>query len=165
MRLSRIFLLLILLNITAGAQNLPNAPDFTLPDINGNSVTLSDYLGSGPIFISFWATWCKPCKQEMKALKKIYGKYSESGFTLLALSVDSERSIAKIKPYVKSHRFEFPILLDSDGEVARRYYAQVIPFSVLIDKQGKIIWSHTGYRRGDEIELEKMIKKLLTVSK
>lgn len=168
MKRLKIILLSSLFLIAAGqliAQNLPDAIDFTLENLNGEEVTLSDYYGQGPVLISFWATWCKPCKQELPKLNELYKKYSDKGFQVFALSVDAEKSVAKVKPYVEAHGFEFPVLLDTDGETARDYYAQVVPYSVLINKDGKIVWSHMGYKRGDEIELEKLIKKLLKKKK
>ncbi len=155
-----LFLLLLLASGSLYSQSLPKAIDFTLNDINGEEITLSDYCGHGPILLSFWATWCKPCKEEMIYLNKLYKKYSPEGFVLFAISVDSERSLSKIKPYVKSHGFRFPVLLDTDGETARNYYARVVPFSVLINKKGEIVWTHTGYKHGDEVQLEEEIKKI-----
>ena len=73
----------------------------------------------------------------MAEFNKIYKEYKDLGFTILAISTDSEKSVAKVKPYIKSKGYNFPVLLDTNNEVARKYYAQQMPFTVLIDKNGK----------------------------
>lgn len=137
------------------------APNFKLESLDGGFVELSQVIGKGPVLLSFWATWCKPCMEEMNELNKIYEELNEKGFTLLAISTDNEKTIAKVKPLVKSKGFKFTVLLDKNSDVARKYYAQQIPFSVLIDKDGKIISSHMGYMKGDEKKLREKILSLL----
>lgn len=137
------------------------APNFKLESLDGGYVELSKIIGKGPVLISFWATWCKPCMEEMSELNKIHEELKDKGFTLLAISTDNEKTIAKVKPLVKSKGFNFTVLLDKNSDVARKYYAQQIPFSVLIDKDGKIISSHMGYMKGDEKKLRDKILSLL----
>lgn len=137
------------------------APNFKLESLDGRYVELSQVTGKGPVLLSFWATWCKPCMEEMSELNKIYEELKDKGFTLLAISTDNEKTIAKVKPLVKSKGFKFTVLLDKNSDVARKYYAQQIPFSVLIDKDGKIISSHMGYMKGDEKKLRDKILSLL----
>ncbi|AFH50361.1 Thiol-disulfide isomerase-like protein [Ignavibacterium album JCM 16511] len=137
------------------------APNFKLESLDGNNFELTQALGKGPVLLSFWATWCKPCMEEMNELNKIYEELKEKGFTLLAISTDNEKTIAKVKPLVKSKGYNFTVLLDKNSDVARKYYAQQIPYSVLIDKDGKIISSHMGYMKGDEKKLREKILSLL----
>ncbi len=113
------------------------APNFKLESLDGNNFELTQALGKGPVLLSFWATWCKPCMEEMNELNKIYEELKGKGFTLLAISTDNEKTIAKVKPLVKSKGYNFTVLLDKNSDVARKYYAQQIPYSVLIDKDGK----------------------------
>ncbi|MFN3872412.1 MAG: peroxiredoxin family protein [Ignavibacterium sp.] len=138
-----------------------DAPNFKLESLDGGYVELFQVTGKGPVLLSFWATWCKPCMEEMSELNKIYEEFKDKGFTLLAISTDNEKTIAKVKPLVKSKGFNFTVLLDKNSDVARKYYAQQIPFSVLIDKDGKIISSHMGYMKGDEKKLRDKILSLL----
>lgn len=137
------------------------APNFKLESLDGNNFELTQALGKGPVLLSFWATWCKPCMEEMNELNKIYEELKEKGFTLLAISTDNEKTIAKVKPLVKSKGYNFTVLLDKNSDVARKYYAQQIPYSVLIDKDGKIISSHMGYMKGDEKKLREKILSLI----
>lgn len=122
------------------------APDFTLPDLEGNNVTLSDVIGNGPVYINFWATWCTPCKKEMPEIIKLYNEYKDRGFKVLAITVDNSRTIGKVKSFVKSQKMDFTILLDSDSEVFRRKYkGRGIPFGFLLDNEGRIIHTVRGY--------------------
>ncbi len=149
------------------AQNAVNkkAPDFELETISGDEVALSDFLGNGPVLINFWATWCKPCVEEMKYYQEIYDKYKERGLTLLAISEDNERSVAKVIPYIRSNNYNFTVLLDPDNSVARDYYVRVVPHTYVLDKNGNIVFSHSGYKKGDEKEVEKIIVELLEKNK
>ena len=135
------------------------APNFELEDLNGEFHELTDFLGEGPVLISFWATWCKPCMQELKEFNKIYKEFKDDGFKIIAISTDSERSVAKVKPFIKSRGYKFPVLLDTNSEVARKYYARVMPHSLILDKDGKILYTHVGFSRGDEKIVREIIQK------
>lgn len=155
-------LIVFFLSLTAFAfAGQKTAPDFTLPNINGNNYQLSQNFGKGPILINFWATWCLPCRSEMKALKKIYKKYKDDGLQVLSISVDDPRTVSKVKGTVKANRYPFTILLDTNSEVFQLYQGTNPPLSILIDKNGEIVYSHAGYRKGDEKKLEKKIARLL----
>jgi peroxiredoxin len=159
-----IFVLFISLPILAqNEEDLSGrkAPNFKLVNLNGKYVELNKETGNGPILLSFWATWCKPCLEEMAENNKIYNLYKDRGFTLLAISTDTEKSVAKVKPYIKSKGYNFTVLLDTNSEIARKYYAQQMPYTVLIDKSGNIVYSHLGYMKGDEQKIEKLISELL----
>ena len=82
-------------------------------------------------------------------------------FAGLAISIDDERTVAKVKPFVKSKRYPFNVLLDTNSEVARKYYAQNIPYSVLLDKTGSIVYTHLGYMKGDELKMKNKIDELI----
>ncbi|MBK7632041.1 MAG: TlpA family protein disulfide reductase [Ignavibacteriales bacterium] len=137
------------------------APNFKLVNLSGKYVELNNETGNGPILLSFWATWCKPCLEEMAEYNKIYKEYKDKGFNLLAISTDTEKSVAKVKPYIKSKGYDFTVLLDTNSEIARKYYAQQMPYTVLVDKYGNIVYSHLGYMKGDEKKVEKLISELL----
>jgi len=139
--------------------------NFVLENLDGDLIELEEEVGEGPILLSFWATWCKPCKEELKEYNKLYNKYSSDGFKLFAISIDNEKSIAKVKPYVKTNGYEFPVLLDPNAEAARLYYAQMVPYSLILDNSGEVIYTHLGYKKGDELEVEKIISDLLNSNK
>ena len=152
--------LILAVQSTAG-QSGRRAPDFALEDLDGDRVSLRDVVGDGPVLISFWATWCRPCLEELRELQKLVDEYESRGFTMLGISTDSERSVAKVKPLVRSKGYTFRVLLDTNGDVARLYYAQNIPYTVIIDSAGSIAYTQMGYRKGDELEVRGVIDRLL----
>lgn len=134
------------------------APEFSLKDINGNKITLKDYYGEGPVYISFWATWCKPCREELKIIQELYQRYVECGFKVLAINTEGPKAGGKIKSFVKSNGWTFDILIDSDGEVFRRKYKGfALPYTVMTDPKGNIIFSTIGFKPGDEKHVEELI--------
>lgn len=136
------------------------APDFTLKDIDGKKFTLSENYGEGPIYISFWATWCKPCREELKIIQELYEKYEECGFRVLAINTEGPKSSGKIKSFVKSNGWTFDILMDSDGEVFRRKYKGFAqPYTVMTDPQGNIVFTSIGFKPGDEKHVEELVRK------
>ena len=137
------------------------APAFTLKTADGHETSLAEALKKGPVLVDFWATWCQPCKQALVPLSKIYDTYKDQGFTLLAISVDNTRSVSKIRPYIRSKGYDFPVLLDTDSEVLRQYGGTNIPHSVLIAPDGTIHKIWIGYQPGEEREVEKEVKALL----
>jgi len=150
----------IIFSIVANAQDIKTkmAPDFSLPDMEGKIVRLYDQLGTGPIYITFWATWCKPCLEEMKIIQRIYEKYQSKGLRVLAINNEGPKAMSKIKSYVKSNNWTFDILIDKDGEVFRRKYKGFAqPYSVLTDPEGKILFSSIGFKPGDEVKIENII--------
>lgn len=139
--------------------------DFELPNLQGNNVRLASLLDKGPVFISFWALWCVPCKEEMRVFNGIYNKYKDSGFVYLAINQDNTKSTSKVKAYIESKGYDFPVLLDPELRVFEAYGGQSLPFALLLDKKGDIKKTYTGYLPGDEEKLEADIVKILRESK
>jgi peroxiredoxin len=160
-RLTAVLFVILTVSV-ARAQEGSIAPDFTLQDIEGKTIRASEYLGKSPILIDFWATWCNPCKQELPHLEAIYQKYKDKGLIFMAISEDSPRSISKVKPYVKSKGFTALIPLDPDGQALRKFFGEnTLPYTVLIDKSGKIVRSFMGYVPGQEADIEKIVAQML----
>lgn len=161
MKLLSTLLLLLIFSLPVFSQGesegIRKGPNFKVENLDGQLVELSNEVGEGPILLSFWATWCKPCIEELAEYKKIYKDYKDKGFKMFAISTDDERTVAKVKPFVKSKGFDFPVLLDTNSDISRLYYAQSVPYSVILDKQGMIIYSHLGYMKGDEIKVREII--------
>lgn len=155
-----VFSILVFTNSMFSQENsdgIRKGPNFTLEDMDGDLVELSNEVGGGPILLSFWATWCKPCIEELNDYKKLYNEYKDDGFKMFAISTDDENTVAKVKPLVKSKGWNFPVLLDTNSDAVRLYYAQSVPFSVILDKKGMIIYSHLGYMKGDEENVKKIV--------
>ena len=122
------------------------APAFTLRDINGASVSLSDYKGR-VVLLNFWATWCGPCKQEMPHLNKMESDFGEQGFNVISVSIDDARAASKVKPYIKGRGYSFTVLLDKDTSVVSQYNpSKSLPYTVLIDRAGNIHKTIQGYK-------------------
>ncbi len=165
MKYISLLLILISAGLVFAEDNQEPVIDFSLEDLNGEIRALSEFLGKGPVLLDFWATWCVPCKTEMPYLQAIYEKYSDKGFTLLAISEDTPRSQSRVKPFIMSKRFTFPVLLDPNGDVLKRYQGNTLPFQALLDSKGRIIEVHQGYTPGDEKILESKIAELLETEK
>ena len=137
------------------------ASDFTLRDIDGKEVTLSALKGK-VVVLSFWATWCGPCKEEMPHLFEMYKKYGEQGLVILSISTDDARSASKVKPFIMKMGYTFPVLLDRDSTVVGAYNpAKTLPYTVVVDREGNVAHRATGYNPGDEAHLEQLILPLL----
>ena len=144
---------------TASAGN--NAPTFTLRDINKKEVSLEDYRGK-VVLVNFWATWCGPCQAEMPHLQKMYAELEDQGFVVLSISADNARDASKVKPLIKRNRYTFPVLLDTDSTVLNQYNPEsVLPYNVLIGKDGNIIWQKASYAPGEEVELRAKVVEAL----
>jgi cytochrome c biogenesis protein CcmG, thiol:disulfide interchange protein DsbE len=111
------------------------APDFSLPDIEGKTVRLSDYRGK-VVFVNFWATWCKPCKEEMPSMEILWENFKSEDFVMLAISMDRVTTKKDIPPFIESMRLTFPILTDSWGQTDKRYKLMGVPETYIIDQNG-----------------------------
>jgi thiol-disulfide isomerase/thioredoxin len=129
--------------------------------LDGTVTTLGEYLQQGPVYINFWALWCEPCKQELRAMKTIVKELPASSFTLLAINLDSPKSLAKVKAFVKSQAYPFPIVLDPNEQIFRSFNGQLLPFAVLMDRQGNVVSTRTAYLPGDEKEIKQDILKVI----
>jgi len=134
-----------------GTQPSGMASDFTLRDLAGNDVHLSDYLGKDVILLDFWATYCVPCAAEMPRLQDLYDRHKAAGFVVLAISTDASDTAAQVPGFAQRYNLTFPVLLDSDTEVQAEYDpAKAMPYNVLIDRQGHVVRERQGYQAGDE---------------
>ena len=137
-------------------------PSLTLQDLNGKKVNVADFGANGKITVfSFWATWCAPCKKELNNISYLYEDWQEDyDMELVAISIDDARNTAKVKSYVNGQGWDYEVLLDNNEDLKRLMSFQTVPYTVLIDKNGKIVYSHSGYVEGDEYILEEKIKAL-----
>jgi peroxiredoxin len=148
--------------VGAAQADDPRAQDFRAPDLNGDEVRLADILGQGPIVVDFWATWCKPCIKELPYIQRMYDEYAERGLQVYAVTIDSPKSQSRVKPFIKGRKFTFPVLLDPGQDVFRKLQGKgSVPYVVVLDSEGRIRYRHTGYRPGDEKELEEIVVGLL----
>lgn len=148
------------IGITAQGQN--TLPAITLKTLDGQDVNLATYPADGKvIIISMWATWCAPCKKELDALADLYDTWQEKyQVELLAITIDTQRQFAKVKPMVESKGWPFTILSDANNQLMERMGVLSIPHTFVVSSTGEIVYSHIGYSPGDEIELENKLREL-----
>jgi len=113
------------------------APDFSLPDLDGKKVNLSDYLGK-VVLVNIWATWCLPCVEEMPSMQKLYNEFKNDDFEILAVSIDVQ-GLEVVAPFMENHKLTFPALLDPQGTVKTPYGITGVPESFIIDKDGTLV--------------------------
>jgi len=154
------FTILLFLATSLFGQN-KKLPAVKLKTIDGKTVNLATLSNNGnPIVISFWATWCKPCKTELNTIAEEYEDWQdETGVKLVAVSIDNSRSTGRVEPYVNGQGWEYDVLLDPNGELKRAMNVNNVPHTFLIDGKGNIVWDHNNYSAGDEEELYEQIKK------
>jgi len=152
--------LLVLVGTTAPVSAANRAPEFTLPDVAGNDVRLEGLLERGPVIVDFWATWCKPCIKAFPGLQRIFDNYRDCGLSVVTVSIDGPRTTSRVASLIKSKGYTFGVLLDQSQKVARKFHVSSVPRTFLIDANGEIVLSLTGYRPGNEKQLEAAMAKL-----
>ncbi len=157
MKKSISFLLLFTLIFQVNAQ----LPKINLKDVRGNSIDVSKISNNGkPIIVSFWATWCKPCKAELNTIAEEFDDWvDETGVKLVAISIDDARSASRVEPYINAMGWEYTVLMDPNGNMKRAMNVNNVPHTFLLDGNGKIVWDHNNYSPGDEHELYQEVVK------
>ncbi len=136
------------------------APDFELPDLTEQEVRLSDYRGK-VVFLNFWATWCKPCKEEMPSMEVLYREFKDDGLVVLAVSIDRVTTKDDIPPFVKSMDLSFPVLVDSWGQTDKRYKLMGVPETYIIDQEGVLREKIIGPRDWTRLDNLQVVTQLL----
>lgn len=137
----------------AGLASAPEegyiAPDFTLKDLEGNTVNLEDLRGK-VVFINFWASWCPPCRAEMPEIEAVHQEYRDRGVVVLGVDISEPENT--VRQYIQQGGFTWTILMDSTGEVARDYRITAIPTSFFLDREGIIRVVKVGAMTKREME-------------
>ncbi len=137
-------------------------PNVEIRDLKNVPVMASELKNSdGPMVISFWATWCKPCIQELNAINDLYVDWQdETGVKVIAVSIDDTRNVPKVAPLVNGKGWEYEVYVDANSDLRRALNVQTIPHTFLLDKDGNIVWQHNGYTPGEEEDLYTLIEKV-----
>ncbi len=139
------------------------APDFSLPNLDDQPIKLSDYRGK-VVFLNFWATWCKPCREEMPSMEVMHKTLEKDGLVVLAVSIDRVTTKKDIPPFIKSMNLTFPVLVDSWGQTDKRYKLMGVPETYIIDQQGVLREKVIGPRDWTRMESLRIVMDLLKKS-
>ena len=153
-----IIVLLFLLSILIAQDRVPN---LRLKMLNGKYAKLHDFLKDGPMIIDFWATWCEPCKKQMRYLDLFHNHFKKLGFKVLTVNTDTPKSMSKVKPYVRTKGFEFNVAVDPNSQIKKKLKIQQMPTTIIVDQDGTVVYRHKGYVPGDEVGILKAITQLL----
>jgi thiol-disulfide isomerase/thioredoxin len=153
--MKKFWLIFLLLPVWLAAQDLSQ---LRLKDADGKTFIMKEHLENDATIILFWATWCIPCREEFPVIDQLQKKYPDKKIKVITISQDSPRSLAKVKTFAKAQKFDFTYLTDPNGEISSKLLVNSIPHSLLVDRQGKVFYTHTGYRKGDELDLEKKMQ-------
>ena len=159
-RLVLLFLVTFALSLDSVWAQLPT---ITLKTMSGTEVRTDTLSNDGkPFIIDFFATWCKPCNRELDAISEVYEEWQEeTGVKIFAVSIDQAQNINKVKPLVSNHGWEYDVLLDPNSDFLRAVGGQMIPYTLIVDAKGKIVYKHSGYTDGAETELIEKVRELL----
>ena len=154
-----LLLALLFIGMQYAAAQLPSVQ---LKDLNGKTVDTAQLSNDGkPFVISFFATWCKPCLRELRAINENYPDWQdETGMKLIAISTDEAQNVQKVKPLVDSEGFEYEVLLDTNQDFQHALGVQMIPYVMIIDGQGNIVETRNGYTDGSEQHIIEKIREL-----
>ncbi len=142
-------------------EDIKKLPSIQLKDMNGKTVNTGSLGFDGPVIISFWATWCSPCKRELNTIHEIYEDWQdETGVELVAVSIDDTKTAAQVPVYVNGKMWNYLVLMDPNGDFKRAMGVNNVPHTFLIDRAGNIIYSHNNYAPGDEDHLYEEVKKI-----
>lgn len=158
-RIPSLIILLLTFALTAKAQK--NLPSVQLKNLAGESISTSNLAqDDAPTLICFWATWCSPCKRELNNYAELYEDWQEeTGVNIIAVSIDDQRSIRRVAPYVNSVLWDYEVLLDPNKDFARAMQVVNVPHTFLVNSKGEIVWQHNNYSDGDEEEVYEQLLK------
>lgn len=159
-----IYTLLFALSFSSAIAQNTSLPTTKVRDLNGKQVSFNEIFEKGKYtLVSFWATWCIPCKQEIKNIKTKLPQWTQQvNFNYVTISIDDARATAMVKTYAKSQGWTFPTYVDPNSDLKRSLNFQNVPYTIIVDPNGNIVYQHTGYEEGAENEL---FEKILAMSK
>jgi peroxiredoxin len=162
-RLTVVWLSLVLQYLGCLYGKAQQLPSVQLKDVAGKTINTSTLQnGNKPFVISFFADWCKPCLRELDAIHEVYAEWQEeTGMKLIAISIDDAQNTYKVAPAINARGWEYEVLLDPNGDFKRAMGVNLIPAVFVVDGNGKIIHSRSGYTSGSEEQLIEEIRKLM----
>jgi peroxiredoxin len=136
-------------------------PDVSLYNIKNEYVNIRELQGQELTLVDFWATWCKPCIIAIPELNKIYTDFKNEGISLIGVNIDSPRNQSKVRPFANARGMDYPVLLDPDQEMMKLMNVVVVPTLIIFNSSGEQVFSHEGFKPGDQQVLRDKINELL----
>ena len=155
-------ILMMAMMVVAAVALHAQVPNVQLKNINGKTIQTASIANNGgkPVIISFWATRCKPCLRELKAIHEVYADWQdETGVKMYIVSIDQAQDANKVKPLVDGFGWEYEVLLDPNGDFKRAMNVQNVPHVFVINGKGKIVYNHAGYVDGGEEDIREALEK------
>lgn len=139
-----------------------NLSAFVATDIEGRAVDMGEHLGRDVVLISFWGTYCEPCKTEMPFLQRLHERYAAEGLFLLSVSLDGPDTSSGVRPYIRSNGYTFPVVIDEDTSIAQAYNPRTVaPYTILIGRDGRVAKTIEGFQLSEAPAVEAAVKALL----
>lgn len=153
----------IFFSLVAALSASAQLPDIKVKDIDGKTVSTASLSNDGkPFVVSLWATWCKPCLRELKAIHENYPDWQdETGMKLFAISIDKAQDVNKVKPLADAEGWEYDVLVDENSDFMRAMGVQMVPHLFIFDGKGNLVESHSGYIDGSEEHIIEKIRELV----
>ena len=149
--------------VSAAASAQETLPNTQIKDVaSGKKIAFNETFTPGKVtVVSFWATWCVPCKKEIKNVReKLEGWHKEADFNYMTVSIDETRAEGLVRSYAKAQGWDFPYYIDPNSDLKRSLNFQNVPFTIIVDKAGKVVFMHSGYEEGGEAEVFAKVKEL-----
>jgi thiol-disulfide isomerase/thioredoxin len=165
-RVVLLFTLLLIVSLaysqTEKAEKGRRIPSVDIKTMEGEPFNTAGISNDGkPIILSFWALWCKPCIRELNTIAEVYDEWvEETGVKLIAVSIDDTRSSSQVATFANGNSWDYEVLLDPNGDFKREMNVNLIPHTFLIDGSGNIVWQHTSFSEGSELELIDKVRKV-----
>ena len=158
-KLTLIFALLLGISLSVSAQSFLKTQ---LKNADGKQSSILKEAGESEIIVlDFWTTWCKPCIKSIPKISELNMEFKDKGVKFIGINADSPRNLAKVRPFVKTHKIEYPVLLDTRQELMNELLVNAFPTLLILNNKGETLYSHIGFSNGDEKLIKNELVKLL----